>query len=71
MSGWCTNENQQPTLGVAIGAIRVVDESRMVPGVRAVDADIGIKGICVLSSRIIPEESSRKNQGENPTKIES
>ena len=37
----------------------MVDESRVVPGVRGVDTDVVVERVCVLPSRVIAEESSR------------
>jgi len=60
----------QLTLGVAIWSTGVVDESGVVPGIHGVDTDLVVKRVCVLSSRVIPEESSGERQGTGSTDIE-
>lgn len=52
----------QLTLGVAIGAIRVINEPGGVTSIRGVDTDVVIEGVCVLSPYIVPEEPSRVYQ---------
>ena len=52
----------QLTLGVAIGATRVIDKPRGVPSTRGVDTDVVVEGVCVLSPYIIAEEPSRGSQ---------
>lgn len=48
----------------------MVDESGVVPGIHGIDADVVVKRVRVLPSRIIAEESSRGRQGTGSARIE-
>lgn len=68
MDRW--KEKTRLTLGVTIGAIRVIDEPRGVSDIRRIDADAVVEGVCVLSSYIISEEPSKGYQKPIPTGVE-